>query len=40
MRFEILAGGEDEHPESNPVLSDEGLAEMDGWYASIYPSQQ
>ena len=29
-----------EHPESRPVLSDGGLAEMDGWYAGICPSQE
>lgn len=30
----------DGHPESRPVLSDGSLAEMDGWYAGICPSQQ
>ena len=30
----------DGHPESRPVLSDGNLAETDGWYAGICPSQQ
>jgi len=30
----------EKHPESRPVLSDGSLAETDGWYAGVCPSQQ